>query len=71
MHIAETGHGASYYYSMLINKSGYKFTSALKIQWERDLGTIFKEDEWDKIMGVTKEVSSDIRIRLIQFRLFH
>lgn len=69
--IAETGHGASLYYSMLINKSGHKSNAVLKTLWEKDLGITYEEEEWDKITGITKQVSRDIRIKLIQFKILH
>lgn len=65
------GHEASSYYSMFVSKVGNRITSALKVIWERDLGVAFEEEEWDIISGISKQVSRDIRTRLIQFKIFH
>ena len=67
----EIGHGASHYYSMLMNHTGYPSNTALKTVWERDLNITVEENDWDTIIGITKQVSRDIEIRLIQFKILH
>ena len=71
LRIAGIRHGAFYYYSMLMSNSGYPFNTALKALWERDLNITFIENDWDTIVGITKQVSRDIKIRLIQFKILH
>ena len=66
-----SGHEAAQYYSLLINQSGDKAISALKAAWENDLGLLFTEDKWAKIVGNSKQMSRDIKTRLIQFKILH
>ena len=59
------GHKASFYYSLLIRHVNNKNTFALKVVWEKDsLGISFNEEEWDRIMGISKQIFRDIRTRL-------
>lgn len=44
LRLAEIGHGASHYYSMLMNHTGYPSNTALKIVWERDLNITVEEN---------------------------
>ena len=65
------GHKAAVYYSMMIQTLGNGSISALQKTWDRDLTLTFSDEDWNRICKKVTVVSTDARVRLIQFKIIH
>lgn len=68
--ISKSSHAVSKYYSEFIQQN-CNLLLVLKNIWEKDLGVSFSEPQWLKICKSFKNLSRDVRIKLIQFKIIN